>query len=406
MKKYIVSSVFAILLVAVLQGCFRTNMGIPEELKPTLPSVPFDYKDQSFWSSNFRTIFDNSFMKERFDYMNNDVITLGRVLFYDTKLSVNNTVSCGTCHKQRAAFSDVTALSRGFEDKMTHRNTPPVINAMMMNDLFWDSRSHSVQDLVLKPVQHEVEMGMESMGILTQKLSRTEYYPELFRKAFGSVYISEANIQEALTQFVQSMISAGSKYDKGLDNDFVDFNPMEKMGYEVFRSTKAKCATCHSEPNFTVSSFIQTNPTLDINGNFFLSPFMGGDIVLMEVMPGGSFGGSYGVTSNTTNIGLDVIYADQGRMNGQFKIPSIRNIELTAPYMHDGRFNTLEEVVEHYSKNIRPHAHLDAKFMDNVGGVKPIGLSEIEKQALVAFLKTLTDNSFVTDKKFSNPFKP
>lgn len=410
MKKYVFTFVSAIALIAVLQGCFRTGGVIPAALKPVLPDNPYNYKDQSTWSTNFKTTFDNSFLKSNHDLIDNNIATLGRVLFYDTKLSVNNMTSCASCHKQNAAFSDVSALSKGFEGKMTTRNSMPIINAMMTGDLFWDSRSHSVEDLVLKPLQHKVEMGMESMELLTQKLAKTEYYPELFAKAYGSDVITENGIQVALAQFVQSMITANSKYDKGLDNDFADFNAMEKKGYEVFRSAKAKCASCHIEPNFTASSFIQTELQFDPNNQVFFPPFFnGGNVILIDPkiepgMGGGGMGG-YGATSNTTNIGLDVVYADQGRMNGQFKIPSLRNIELTAPYMHDGRFSTLEQVVEHYSKNVQPHTHLDTKFMDN-GSVKPLELSELEKEALIAFLKTLTDNTFIQDKKFSNPFKP
>ncbi len=410
MKKYVLTFAVAITLIAALQGCFKTGGVIPDALKPVLPVTPYNYKDQSGWSTNFRTTFDNSFLKSSHDLLDDNIVTLGRVLFYDSKLSINNMVSCASCHKQNAAFSDVSALSKGFEGKMTTRNSMPIINSMMVGDLFWDSRAHSTQDLVLKPLQHHVEMGMESMDLLTKKLTKTEYYPDLFAKAYGSTSITENGIQAALAQFVESMITANSKYDQGLDNNFANFNALEKKGYEIFRSAKAKCASCHIEPNFTASSFIQTELKLDPNSQVFFPPFFnGGNVILIDPkiepgMGGGGFGG-YGATSNTTNIGLDVVYADQGRMNGQFKIPSLRNIELTAPYMHDGRFNTLEEVIEHYSKKIQPHAHLDTKFMNN-GTVKPLELSEIEKEALIAFLKTLTDNTFIQDKKFSNPFKP
>jgi cytochrome c peroxidase len=300
--------------------------------------------------------------------------TLGRVLFYDPQLSLNNAVACASCHKQEIAFSDDAAGSKGFGGKVTPRNSMSIVNPALNNNLFWDSRSSSVADLVSKPIQNHIEMGMENMSDLVNKLQKVDYYPDLFLQAFGNSQITEPAITNALAQFVCSMSSADSKFDHGQTNNFANYSSLEKLGQQLFFSTKTNCSQCHAGANFAAPDF-----------------------------PGGGY--SQPTVKGTANVGLDLVYTDQGKSDGQFRIPSLRNIALTAPYMHDGRFNSLMEVVEHYNSGIKLHNKLDVKLKDANGHPQRLNLDEIEKRALVAFLGTLTDEVLTKDEKFSNPFK-
>lgn len=390
MKRYFFSLTAALLLLLGFQSCLKA----PELTggnTPKLPAVALDYTlgevPEHFGGEATREILNAN--------RDNEVVTLGRVLFYDKRLSLNNTVSCASCHKQANAFADPNRFSVGFEGKVTSRNASTIVNPVFSRELFWDSRAAGTADLVLKPIENHIEMGMESYKMLEKKLANTTYYPELFEKAFGSKEIRLEAIQTALTAFVDAMLTMNSKYDEGVKTNFANFNPEEKMGLQIFRSQRAQCSSCHTEPNFSIA----------MNRSKSIGPIMFEDFSF--VPPGGGGGGDnpYEFSSNTTNIGLDVVYADQGFGNGNFRIPSLRNIALTGPYMHDGRFNTLEEVVKHYNSNIQPHSHLDKKFVGGNGKPLSLGLSSSEEKALVAFLKTLTDDKLVKDKRFSDPFK-
>lgn len=318
--------------------------------------------------------------------------TLGRVLFYDPQMSLNNRVSCASCHKQENAFADPAKLSQGFENLKTSRNSMAVINPILNNNLFWDSRVQQVEDLVVQPIQHKVEMGMESMQDLENKLTGIPYYPELFLNAFGTMDISQERIVDAISQFMRSMISVNSKYDQGLLANFSNFTDQELRGKEIFFSDKAQCFSCHQGINFSAPDGFGI-------ANFFEQ---GEDFILIDEM---NFDNPYVESQGTANIGLDVIYSDNGRGDGQFKIPTLRNIEMTGPYMHDGRYETLEDVVEHYNSKIQLHNKLDQKFIKN-GSVRRLGLTNADKAAIVAFLKTLTDEQYITAERFSDPFKP
>lgn len=298
----------------------------------------------------------------------NDGATLGRVLFYDKHLSLNNSVSCGSCHNQARAFADPLALSVGFEGRKTTRNSMAIINPGLNNSLFWDSRSRSVRSMSLEPVKNHIEMGMESMAVLKNKLAQLEYYPELFEKAYGSPVINEENISDAISQFLVSMITFDSKFDQGIDNNFENFTTIERQGMHLFQQ---HCSGCHGNESFGAAD---------------------------------SFGGDYQQSEGTANIGLDLNYTDKGRGDGKFKIPALRNVVLTSPYMHDGRFNSLDEVIEHYNSGVQNHPKLDSK-LKNGNSPKRLNLDPFQKQALIAFLNTLTDESYVTDEKYSNPFK-
>jgi len=306
--------------------------------------------------------------------------TLGRVLFYDKTLSLNKTVSCASCHHQALGFSDSAVLSKGFQGGLTTRNSMSLVNARYYpaKHFFWDERATTLEAQVLTPIQNSVEMGMQ-LDTLVNRLKATKHYPVLFTKAFGDTTINSDRISKALSQFVRSIISYQSKYDAGrsqvppgadpVQTPYNNFTAQENQGKQLFFSPLTACATCHGTETFTAPGNRNDgieNPSVDEG--------VGG----------------------VTNIIAQV---------GNFKVPSLKNIELTAPYMHDGRFATLEQVVEHYNSGIQANPNLAPQLKNPNGTPKRLNLTDEQKASLVAFLKTLTDTSITTDEKFSNPFK-
>jgi cytochrome c peroxidase len=382
----------AALLITGFAACKFTEENTAFSQRPDLPDEPFDYslKMSPQFAGNIFT--DPSGLPITgfgfgFNHQNPVIqdhgATLGRVLFYDPQLSLNNSISCASCHKQELAFSDGVAASTGFAGKVTPRNSMAIINAGFNQNLFWDSRVQSVAQLATKPIQNHIEMGMEEMIRLTQKLAKVEYYSALFEKAYGDPSITEERIGRALAQFVCSITSSNAKFDREELNGFAGFNTMERMGKDLFFSSRTNCNRCHAAPNFAAPDFV--------GGEYGSN--------------GGTFGGGGEDLRGTANNGLDLVYTDQGLGNGKFRIPSLRNIALTAPYMHDGRHKTLEEVIEHYNSGVKPHTHLDKNLRSANGTPLRPDLNSLEKQALLAFLHTLTDEKMMHDEKWSNPFK-
>lgn len=308
--------------------------------------------------------------------------TLGRVLFYDKHLSVNNTIACASCHHPDKAFTDGTVFSEGFEGKKTRRNAMSLVNLRYFRakKMFWDFRAADLETQTLMPIQDLVEMGMPSLTALVDKVKSISYYPDLFQKAFGSKDVSSINIAKALSQFIRSIISFQSKYDKGLSDNFAGFTAQELNGKTLV--TKFNCIECHSD---LTSPVAKTNPSfliVDNNGT--------NDI---------------GIGSNN---GLDDVFTDRGigeitgkvADQGTFKIPTLRNIELTAPYMHDGRFATLEQVIDHYASGVKKNPNLGIQLIP--GGLR---FSEQDKKDIIAFLKTLTDKTLASNPRYMDPFK-
>lgn len=298
--------------------------------------------------------------------------TLGRVLFYDTRLSANHTVSCGSCHAQARAFDDPERFSRGFKGGRTDRHAMNLVNLRYhpRGRFFWDERGGNLEAMVLLPVQNTLEMGQE-VAELPAMLSREPHYAPLFRAAFGDAEITETRIARALAQFIRSLVSYQSRYDEGLagaraaTDDFTNFSLQENRGKALFRRN---CAVCHL-PSSQDAHFVMTAPA-----NTGLDP----DATHTD-------GGVGDITLNPRDLGL-------------FKSPSLRNVEVTAPYMHDGRFETLEAVIDHYSRGGQDHPNRDERM-------QPLKFTTSERTALVAFLKTLTDHHFLADPKFSDPFQ-
>ena len=307
--------------------------------------------------------------------------TLGRVLFYDKALSKNKTISCASCHKQENAFSDFEILSKGFNGGSTGRNSMSLIDAKYypIGRFFWDQRAATLEQQVLMPIQDLVEMGI-TLDTLVKRVQDQPYYPTLFTKAFGSSAINSNTISKALSQFVRSIVSYQSKYDQGRQTlpttpppppnaVFPNFTAQENRGKEIFLSPIGGCAPCHGSETFTA-------PEAKNNG-------------LDATVTDRGFGT---VTSNAADDGL-------------FKVTSLRNVELTAPYMHDGRFTTLEQVIEHYNSGVKNHPNLSPQLKLPNGQPRLLNISAADKAALVAFLKTLTDRNVTADVKYSNPFK-
>jgi cytochrome c peroxidase len=303
--------------------------------------------------------------------------TLGRVLFYDKRLSANNTVSCSSCHQAEHGFSDPRPLSTGFAGGLTDRNSMGLTSAKFYprRSFFWDERSATLEDQVLQPIQDAVEMGMTLPGLVT-KLSAETYYAQLFTDAFGSPNITSDRISRALAQFVRSIVSSQTKYDTGVATNFANFTAEENLGRQIFTGAigNATCLACHGTDNFVPGN---------LNNNGIENPSI-----------------DRGVGAITGNPADD----------GKFKTGSMRNIALTAPYMHDGRFATLEQVVEFYNSGVTAHPNLSAPLRNPPGAPNPgqprrLNLTTAQKSALVAFLNTLTDTTVTTDPRFADPFK-
>lgn len=293
--------------------------------------------------------------------------TLGRVLFYDKRLSANNTTSCASCHQQEHGFSDPRQFSIGFLGGETGRNSMGLTNAKHYEreHFFWDERSQTLEEQVLEPIQNEVEMGL-TLAELVTKVSAERYYAELFTSTFGDAVMTSERIALALAQFIRSIISTESKFDLGRSSNFSNFSPDESQGRQIFNG-QGRCDNCHGTDNF-------------VPDNVF----------------------NNGLENPYTDPGIGAITRRQQDL-GKFKVPSLRNIALTGPYMHDGRFRTLEQVVEFYDSQVVNHPNLAPQLRNNNRPIR-LNLSEAEKRALVAFLHTLTDTNLATDPKYSDPF--
>jgi cytochrome c peroxidase len=325
--------------------------------------------------------------------INNDIAFLGRVLFYDKKLSINNTVSCGSCHKQ--AFADSGAGSIGFNGEKTSRNSMAICNSAFTKGFFWDKRAQNIEDLVLQPVRNHVEMGMESTDALIKKLNKVDYYGTLFERAFGTTEINREKVVKAMSTFLNSMVSARSKFDEGKNQSYKNFTSAESEGMKLFQK---ECGSCHSGSSFNSNSWDEGNSeaaNIGLEADY-TDPGMGAFV--------GKNASAFDNINIAPGFGSNAIIA-----NGVFKVPSLRNVELTGPYMHDGRFKTLEDVVNHYNSGIQNHPALDWRLQgfDQLTGKsspKKFNWTEKQKFDLISFLKTLTDQNMVSDQKFSNPF--
>lgn len=285
---------------------------------------------------------------------------LGKRLFYDARLSRDGTVSCGSCHLQAAAFTHHGHdLSHGIDDQLGNRNALPIQNMAFKKAFFWDGGVHDLDLFALAPIANPVEMDEVPENVLT-KLRANESYRKDFKAVYGSDEITMVQFLKALGQFQAALISDNSKYDKYVRGE-TNLEAEELQGLEIF---KQKCSSCHSGTLFTDETY--RNNGLEI---YFRSTDFG-------------------------RFNISSLEEDKHK----YKVPSLRNVELTGPYMHDGRFRTIEAVLRHYDSGVNDTQNLD-KSLKN-GERLGISLSDDEKSKLISFLKTLTDNDFITDKRF------
>lgn len=277
---------------------------------------------------------------------------------------------------QEKAFTDGKKLSQGVDGAFSERNSMSLANLLWAKKFFWDGRSVSLEEQAKVPMVNPHEMG-QSLLASAKKIQQTASYPLLFKMAFGDEQVTGKRIVMALAQFERTLISANSKYDKYLQQT-QQLSQEEMRGLILFNTSPnpekgirgANCARCHGGPKNYLELFHNN-----------------------------------GLDRVSTDPGMERI-SGQKTDQGRFKVPTLRNIALTVPYMHDGRFNTLEEVIEHYSEHIQQSESLSA-FLQHESNVKEgtaLKLVPKEKKALLAFLNTLTDSTFITDPKFSNPF--
>ncbi len=295
--------------------------------------------------------------------MTNAGAALGRVLFYDVRLSSNDSIACASCHRQQFGFSDTVRFSRGVGHSTNRRRTMGLANARFnaQGKFFWDERAESLERQVLQPIYDSLEMGRPEANVIS-KLASVPYYPRLFAAAFGSTQVTDERIASALAQFVRSLISAGSRIDSvfatGGAPDYSRLTVRELEGSRLF--VASGCINCHR-------TIVQ-------------------------------------LADKASNNGLDTVPLDSGAGHGKFKPPSLRNIAVRPPYMHDGRLRTLRDVVIFYSEGVQPSDSLDERLTEEDGLPRRLDLTAVEVDALVAFLEALTDSAFLRAEKFADPF--
>lgn len=303
------------------------------------------------------------FPKPVYDFSKNPLsenkIKLGRALFYDPILSRNNMISCASCHSQFSAFTHVYhALSHGIEDKIGFRNSPTLMNLAWQSSFMRDGAINHLDMQALAPISNPVEMD-ESMIHVVSKLQSNQLYTKLFYKAFGDSVITGEHTLKAISQFMLTLVSCNSKYDSVMRKQ-TSFTEQENNGYKLF---KKNCASCHNEPLFTNDEFRNNGLSLDTSLNDY---------------------GRYRVTKNPSD-------------SLKFKVPTLRNIEFSYPYMHDGRFKKLSQVMNHYTNEVIKSKSLSPELD------KSIVLSSNEKVDIIAFLLTLTDKSFLFNPQYFYP---
>jgi cytochrome c peroxidase len=317
----------------------------PPDLQLLDQVIPNGFPQPQYW------FFDNPLTKEGFE--------LGRKLFYDGRLSIDNMHSCASCHHQIAGFGTFEHdRSHGVNNSHTLRNAPVLFNLAWNKSFHWDGEFNSLMDEAVHPIHGQTEMGETFDGVIS-KLQNDATYREMFRKVFRYPFIRPEHILRALSQFTGYLTSANSKYDR-YKNGTESFTIQEESGYQLFLTN---CASCHPEPLFTDYSY--------------------------------------------RNIGLpvDPFLNDYGRMritgkpedSIKFKVPTLRNTYISSNYMHDGRFNTLGQCVEHYRTGVQQSSTLDPLLTNG------ITLTNAQATDIVVFLRALTDSAFITDPRFANP---
>lgn len=338
--------------------CAPTHRATPQRYSDADEPIPRHF----FGSTDGTVLFtDNT---PRKNPITNAGAALGRVLFYDVRLSADDRVSCASCHRQAFGFGDTARFSPGVRGRYPERRTMALANARFNpgGRFFWDERAPTLEEAVLQPIQDTLEMAMP-LDTLERKLAATPFYPPLFAAAFGTPDVTREEISLALSQFVRSLVSARSRYDAvfatGGAPDTSRLTGSERAGMRLF--TSVGCVNCHR----TIAQ----------------------------------------VPDKANDSGLDSVPGDSGAGQGRFKPPSLRNIAVRPPYMHDGRFRTLREVVEFYDHGVRSGPWLDPRLLGSDSLPRRLHLTPTQVEGLVAFLQALTDSTFLEDARLSDPFR-
>ncbi|WKK80023.2 cytochrome-c peroxidase [Marivirga arenosa] len=362
---------YLIVITGLIIGCNPKETNIDPNSERELN--PPEY----FGSYSNRIPDDNPITRKGFE--------LGRMLFYEKKLSGDNSMSCASCHQQKKAFTDGLATSPGIDGVNGKVSSMSLVNLMWAEHFTWNGKFEQIESQSIEPIRNPIEMH-ESFDHAIQELEE-EGYTTLFQEAFNAEEITEDLIGKALAQFQRSLISSNSKYDQYLRGEY-EPSPSEKRGERLFfthpipgQLRGGNCGDCH------------------------LGPLTSGAIDGFQ-----GFHNNGLDTDENIDEGLMAVTGDP-KDKGRFKTPSLRNIALTAPYMHDGRFETLEEVIEHYDNGIHQSSTLDILIIEGSNenqdaGERPrLFLTEQEKEDIIAFLHMLTDEDFISNPDFSNPFE-
>jgi cytochrome c peroxidase len=334
--------ILAFTVITALAGLVACNRADNIEPERAGPEIPAHFPAPVYQAEN------NAYSKDK--------IEIGRHLFYEEDLSLDGTISCASCHAQVHAFADHnTPVSAGIYGRLGKRNSPSLMNLIWNKSFMWDGRAAHIELMPLAPITDTLEMA-SNLDTILARLNRSMKYRTMFEKAFGPGKINDQMMFHSLAQFMAVLVSANSTYDQYVQGK-ATFNESQTRGLQLFRQN---CSACHTEPLFTDYSF--------------------------------------------RNTGLDAEPKDIGRMRitqqeedrGKFKVPTLRNIAITYPYMHDGRFLNLTQVLDHYSSGVHENANTDPL-------VKNITLSETEKADIIAFLNTLSDFTFLSNPAFKTP---
>jgi len=349
MKRFVSVILVTIFFCGIcIQGCRKETID-PGTWQPVTFEVPEGWPQPVYTFANNPLTFDG--------------FSLGRKLFYDVRLSRDNTISCGSCHQQFAAFAHAGHdISHGVDDRLGTRNSPGLANAAWFPSFFWDGGVNHIESQPINPIQNHLEMDMTMPEVLA-RINADADYRQRFNKVFGNETANSQGVFRAMAQFMGAMVSSGSKYDKHINNPGGGyFDKSEVHGLEVFRQ---HCSSCHKEPLFSDFSFrnngMKPNPHVNDSGRAHITRQL----------------------------------ADMYK----FKVPSLRDVALTKPYMHDGSIASLEDAVEHYRTGVFVSATTDPLV---AGGIV---MTEADKKDLVSFLNTITDSTFVTNKLFAEPAK-
>lgn len=369
----------------------------------SLPQLPDNVDDYSYEKpAHIETLSNISDGLNTSGAINNNLATLGRVLFYDKNLSKNKTVSCGSCHKQEFGFADNKPTSPGFNQQLNTRNAISLadLDFTPYTDLFWDDRESDLNHMLVLPLVNQDEMGFNNMEEALDAVQAESYYPALFELAFdGDDNITEERIGEALSHFVRAIAAVNTKLDNGIpalangtagfDAPIASFTDSENLGREIFQAT---CQNCHSSV-MTAKTYqpVQTS-------GMFNTPH------------------NTGLDETTTDPGVGGLPTSPSLMDGMFKTPTLKNVAFSAPYMHDGRFETLEEVIDFYSEGLKMHPNsafnpnsiTNQAYYSNQPPLpdsqEGFDFTDVEKAALLDFMHTLSDYTIIDDPKFSDPF--